>query len=346
MMMAEKQNRTVLVTGASGYIGMHCILKLLQEGYAVRGTLRTPARESKLRETFARHIDADDRLSFVTADLSSDAGWAEAARDCRTILHVASPNPTSLPRDEEAIIRPAVDGTMRVLEAATNAGVKRVVITSSMATVVGGNDPRGKIFTEADWADLDGQVDAYTKSKTLAERAAGEFVAGLPDGKTVELVVINPSYVIGPILDEDIPTSVEIVYRFMTRQMPGIPRIGFELVDVRDLADAHFLAMTAPQAAGKRFLCSAEYYTAEEIAAILQKHFAARGYRLPTRSLPDFLIRLMALFDGGVKRIAPTLGLRFEASSDLLKNTLDWRPRPVEEAIVDTAESLIEFGLV
>ena len=344
-MNEDNQSTSVLVTGASGYIAMHCVLQLLQEGYRVRGTLRTPSREKNLRQAFARHIDADGRLEFVTADLMSDEGWADAAANCRYILHVASPNPPYLPKDEDELIIPARDGTLRVLRAAANAGVQRVVLTSSIAAIIGGHDADERVFSEEAWANTDGEITAYSKSKTFAERAAWDFVKNSPDGQKLELVVINPSYVLGPFLDEDIPLSVEIVGKLMRRDAPGSARIHLPMVDVRDVATAHLLAMTSRQAVGMRFICSVESYWMQEVAIILDKHFAGRGYRIPTRQLPDFFVRLFALYDGSVKRILPSLGKKTEVSSDRLRNTLDWQPRPVEEAIVETAESLIDFGL-
>ena len=343
-MNEDNQPMTVLVTGASGYIAMHCILQLLQQGYKVRGTLRSPAREENLRATFAGHVDVGDRLEFVTADLLSDDMWPEAVAGCHFVLHVASP--TSEPKDEDEAIIPARDGTLRVLRAAAGAGLPRVVMTSSVAAVYRGLEPQQKVFTEDDWSNADLPIGAYSKSKTLAERAAWDFVENLPAGNGLELVAINPSYVIGPLLDEHQPDSVQIVAKLMRRDVPGCPKLGFNLVDVRDVATAHLLAMRAPQAAGKRFICAAEHYWYREIALVLDKHFAARGYRIPTRSLPTFLTRLIALFDTDVKRVAPALGQRTRMSSQRLRSTLNWTPRPVEEAIVDTAESLIEFDLI
>lgn len=345
-MNQEFQSTTVLVTGATGYIAKHCMLQLLQQGYRVRGTLRSPSSEKKLRDTFTQHIDADDRLEFITVDLMSDDGWGDAVRGCHFVLHIASPVPLLEPKDENDVIIPARDGTLRVLQAAANASVQRVVMTSSIDAICQGHDPAGRIFTEEDWANIDATIGAYFKSKILAERAAWDFVNNLPDGKTLELAVINPSFVLGPILDNHIPPSVEIVSRFMLRQVPGCPRSGFNLVDVRDTAAAHLAAMTAPQAAGKRFICSTEFYWTQEIAFVLEDKFANRGYRIPTRLLPDFLVRLFALFDASVKEVADTLGQQLEISSELLRSTLGWRPRPVKDAIIDTAESLIEYGLL
>lgn len=345
-MNAKNAQTTVLVTGASGYIATHCILQLLQQGYQVRGTLRSPAREEGLRQTFARHVDADDRLEFVTADLLKDAGWAEAANGCRYVLHIASPNELDEPKEEDAWIAPARDGTLRLLQAAAGAGVERVVLTSSLGAIASGHDPQGRVFTEEDWSDLNKKIGAYLRSKTVAERAAWDFMANLPDNVSMDLVSINPSYVFGPLLEEDMTTSLEIVARLMRRDVPGLARLGFPIVDVRDTAAAHLMAMTAPQAGGQRFLCNTEFLWMEEIAQILDHEFAARGYRIPTRVLPDALLRFLALFDPALKRVTPSLGKRTDASSERLRSTLGWQPRPVEASIIDTAESLIAFNLV
>lgn len=345
-MNGDVENNTVLVTGASGYIAMHCILRLLQQGYMVRGTLRSPSREQSLRRAFARQVDAEDRLSFVAADLMSDDGWADAVRDCRYVLHIASPNSPNEPKREEAWIAPARDGTLRVLRAAADAGIQRVVMTSSDAAIWRGHDTENRVFTEADWSNTDAQLGAYARSKTLAERAAWEFVHALPTDKMLELAVINPTYVIGPLLDKDRPASVAIVGKLIDREVPGCFRLGFNLVDVRDVASAHLLAMTKPRAAGQRYICTAEFFWMQEISQVLEGHFGDRGYRIPTRMLPDFVLHLAAMFDSSIRRAVPELGLRAEVSSELLRKTLDWRPRPIEEAIVDTAESLIEFGIL
>ncbi len=344
-MNRDFENTTVLVTGASGYIAMHCILQLLQQGYCVRGTLRTASREQNLRQAFARHVDADDRLFFVTADLMSDDGWADAVRDCRYVLHIASPNAPIEPKDEYAWIEPARDGTLRVLEAAAEAGVQRVVITSSDAAVWRGHDTEDRVFTEADWSNLEAKIGAYHRSKTMAELAAWEFVNGLPGGKMLELSVINPTYTIGPLLDRHKPASVAIVSKLLGREVPCCFHLGFLLVDVRDVASAHLLAMTEPRAACQRFICTSEFYWMQEIALVLEEYFGDRGYRIPTRVMPDFVPRLAAVFDGSLKRVIPELGLRAKVSTSLLRNTLGWRPRPVEDSIVDTAESLIKFGI-
>ena len=279
--MSEQE--TVLVTGASGFIALHCVVQLLQAGYQVRGTLRSASREAEVRETVARQVDAGERLSFTTADLTDDAGWADAVANCTYVLHVASPFPAAPPKDENELIVPAREGALRVLRAAANAGVKRVVLTSSIAAVAHGNDGLGNhTFDEDDWSNVDGTLGAYEKSKTLAERAAWDFIAS-DDAKGMELAVINPGAVLGPVLNENLGTSAELVRRLLLRQLPACPRIGFSMVDVRDVASAHIAAMSVPEAAGKRFCCTESHAWIRDIALILDKHFADRGYNTKHR---------------------------------------------------------------
>ncbi len=344
--MKTTRERTVLVTGASGFIAMHCILQLLEQGYTVRGTLRTPSRELNLRKTLASYTDVGERLSFVTADLTKDEGWAEAVSDCMYVLHVASPLPRYNPKHEDELIIPAREGTLRVLKAAVAAGVKRVVLTSSIAAITYGHPKTKTVFDESDWSNTENEINAYPKSKTLAERAAWDFVNDLEGDDSLELVAINPGVVLGPILDEDYGTSGEVVRRLMRRGVPGIPNIGFSVVDVRDVASAHVAAMTTPEAAGHRFCCVTEFVWLAEIAAILQKHFAAQGYKIPTRHLPDFVLRFIGIFSKTVGLIAGNLGRRTDISNNHIREVLDWQPRSLEEMIVDMAESMIKYKVV
>lgn len=340
-MTERADEQTVLVTGASGYIAGHCILQLLQQGYRVRGTLRTPSRAGALRQALLPHVDPGDRLTLVTADLLTDDGWAEAAAGCDAVLHVASPNEEKEPDDELAWIAPARDGTLRVLQAAADAGARRVVMTSSIAAVWPGNDPRGRVFSEADWANTAVKIGAYARSKTEAERAAWAFLEELPPASGLELAVINPGYVVGPMLDDRVPTSAAVVSKLLYAEVPGCFDIGFNLVDVRDVAGAHLLAMTHPDAAGKRFICSSGYLTSQEVALALNEAFGERGYRVPTRMLPNIVLRLAGLFDSTVRRALPELGREVVLSTELLRETLDWQPRPPEEAVIAMAESLV-----
>ena len=335
---------TVTVTGASGYIALHVIALLLDEGYEVRGTLRDMARVEPLRAALARHTEVSN-LSFVAADLTSDAGWDAAMTDCQYVMHVASPVPIVEPKNHEELIAPARDGTLRVLAAASRAGVRRVVMTSSNAAINSGHGGKSS-FTEADWSILGDGTGAYASSKTIAERAAWDFVAGLPVDHGMELVAINPCVVLGPLIDPDGSASIELIRKLVAREVPGCPNLGFTIVDVRDVAAAHLAAMTSPQAAGNRYLCTTEFRWVAEIAQALNQTVGQRGYRVSTRRLPDWLLRCVAVFDPAVRRMAPRLGERQEFDNSAIRRDLNWQPRKVEDSIVDTAESLIELGVV
>lgn len=342
--MAEE---LVLVTGGSGFVGAHCILHLLQAGYGVRTTVRSLAREPEVREMLrVGGVEAGDRLSFAAADLTSDAGWPEAVAGCAYVLHVASPFPSALPRHEDEIIAPARDGALRVLKAARDAGVRRVVLTSSFAAIGYGQAPKNRPFNEEDWTDPNGDdVRAYVKSKTLAERAAWDFIAR--EGGALELSVVNPVGVFGPVLGPDYSTSILLVQRLMDGAMPGLPRLYFGCVDVRDVADLHVRCMTDPAAKGERFLAVAgEFLSVAQIARILKRRMGAAGRRIPAFELPDFLVRLAARRDEAVQQILPELGKRKNGTNEKARRVLSWQPRSNEECLVATAESLVRLGLL
>lgn len=337
----------VLVTGGSGFIAMHCIVKLLERGHRVRASVRSLAREAQVRETLeAAGAHAGERLTFVAADLTSDAGWPEAVAECDFVLHVASPFPLNVPKHEDELIVPAREGALRVLRAARGAGVKRVVQTSSFAAIGYGHPQMDRPFTEHDWTQTDGEgVTAYAKSKTLAERAAWDFMAR--EGGDMELAVVNPVGVFGPVLGADFSTSIEIVKRMLDGQLPAVPRISFGVVDVRDVADLHLLAMTHPDAAGERFLCVAgEFVSMREIGLMLKRRLPDAARRVPTRELPDWLLRVVAVFDKSVGQVVPELGKTKNGVADKARRMLGWAPRTAEDAVAATAESLIRFGLV
>ena len=281
----------VLVTGGSGFIAARCIATLLLNGYRVRTTVRRRSRADAVRTMLSRAgVEPGDRLEFVAADLTSDDGWDDAVAGCENVLHVASPFPLELPSDESELIVPARDGALRVLRAARGAGVKRVVLTSSFAAVGWGQHEPGHVYTESDWTDVDlPDVGAYERSKTLAERAAWQFVN--TEGGGVELAAVNPFGVLGPVLDAHRSTSVELVRRLLNGFVPGVPRVGFGLVDVRDVADLHLLAMTDPRAAGERFLAvSGEPLSMREVGVVLRSRLGFAARRVPTRVLPDFVV--------------------------------------------------------
>lgn len=336
---------TVLVTGASGFIGMHCILQLLEQGHNVRGTVRSLAKADTLYALFQKHAPDASRLKLVEADLLQDRGWAEAASGCDFMLHVASPLPLAEPKHEDELILPAREGTLRVLRAAHQAGVRRVVLTSSVAAVVHGHSNEDIIFDESVWSNPDGKLGAYPKSKTLAEKAAWDFV-NQPE-VTMELATINPSYVLGPVLDaQKTSASAAVVLTILRRDYPAVPRLNLGVVDVRDVAAAHLAAMTVPEAAGKRFICSVDNLWMQEIAQILQTHFGPKGYKIPTRTLPDFLLRLVALFDPTAALVVGGLGKVTHLSNRQIKDVLHWQPHSAEEAVVSMAQSLIDLKAV
>jgi nucleoside-diphosphate-sugar epimerase len=337
----------VLVTGGSGFIGAHCILQLLASGYRVRTTVRALAREADVRAMLkAGGAERAEALSFVVADLWSDAGWPQAVAGCDFGLHVASPLPFGVPKHDDELIVPAREGTLRLLRAARDAGVKRVVLTSSFAAVGYGRKPMQRPFSEEDWTDPNGGgMTAYVKSKTIAERAAWDFVGR--EGGAMELSVVNPVAVFGPVLGPDFSTSIQLVQRLLNGAMPGIPRLSFGIVDVRDVADLHLRAMAHPDAKGERFLAVAgDFMTIQEIAQLLKARMGAVAARVPTRVLPDWLLRLAALVAPSVRQIVPELGKVKNATSAKARRVLGWRPRSNEDAIIATAESLIRFGVL
>jgi nucleoside-diphosphate-sugar epimerase len=338
---------TVLVTGGSGFIGSHAILQLLAAGHNVRTTLRNLKRESDVRTMLkVGGGSSDGNLSFIAADLGNDAGWPEAVAGCDYVLHIASPFPPGVPKHEDDLIVPARDGALRVLRAARDAGVKRVVLTSSYAAVGYGHKPQKAPFDETDWTYLnrDG-LTAYVKSKTIAERAARDFIA--KEGGGLELSVVNPVGVFGPVLGPDYSTSILLVQRLMDGAMPGVPKLYFGAVDVRDVTDLHIRAMTDSAAKGERFLAVAgDFLSMLDIAKILKARMGAAAKRVPTRQLPNWLVRVAALRDPAIKLILPELGKARNATNEKARRLLGWAPRSNEEAIVATAESLVRLGLL
>lgn len=338
-MEAQAAEKTVLVTGGSGFVGSWCLIELLRRGHAVRTTVRDPAREPELRAAIAPQVDAGDRLTVLAADLTSDAGWAEAVAGCDRVLHVASPFPPAQPKDPDELIVPAREGTLRVLRAALDAGVERVVVTSSVAAVSGGRARPDGPLTETDWSDPDNpKLTPYARSKTIAERAAWDLVAERE--ATARLATVNPGAILGPVLSEDRSFSLQAVERLLSG-MPGLPRIGYSFVDVRDVADLHLRAMTAPAAGGERFIAATPFLWMAEVAAILRERLGERAAKVPTRRIPDFLVRAMGLFDPGVRSVAGQLGQKTDLSAGKAESALGWSPRPIEETIVDCAESLL-----
>lgn len=337
----------VLVTGGTGFIGAHCIVQLLQKGYRVRTTVRSLSREEEVREMVREGgAEAGDQLSFVAADLTKDAGWPEAVAGCSYVLHVASPFPPALPQHEDELVVPARDGALRVLKAARDAGVKRVVLTSSFAAIGYGQKLGRKPFNEENWTDPNGDdVRAYVKSKTIAEKAAWDFIAN--QGGSLELAVVNPVGVFGPVLGPDYSTSILLVQRLMDGAMPGLPRLYFGAVDVRDVAALHIECMTNPTAKSQRFLAVAgDFMSIKEIAQVLKRRLGPAARRVPTFQIPDFMVRMAAKRDAAVAQIIPELGKYRNGTNEKARRLLGWTPRSNEDSIVATAESLIRLGLL
>lgn len=336
----------VLVTGGTGFIAQHCMLALLNGGYRVRTTIRTASREMEVRRYLkAGGVEAGDRLSFVIADLGADEGWDRAVAGCTYVMHGASPTPSGHYASEEDWIRPAVDGNLRVLRAARDAGVKRVVLTSAFGAIgVGHAASHRRPFDETDWSDLTGNVAPYQKSKTLSEKAAWDFIAR--EGKGLELSAVNPVAVLGPALGPDYSHSIKIVENLLGN-WTGCPKIHSCFVDVRDVADLHLRAMTHPAANGERFLAtSGEGMWLADVAKVLRRRMGTIGKHATTRVLPNWFVRLASRRNPRLKGLVPMLGVDMSATGEKARRLLGWSPRSPEEAIVATAESLVRLGVV
>ena len=335
----------VLVTGGSGFVGAQVILQLVRAGHQVRTTVRNLTRESAVRAMLkAGGQEPGDSLSFFAADLESDAGWREATAGCDYVVHVASPIPVNAPKHEDELIVPARDGTLRVLRAARDASVKRVVMTSTCGAIYYGHPPQKAPFDETSWTIVNSDLTAYVKSKVIAERAAWDFIAS--EGRGLELSVVNPAGIFGPVLAPDYSSSIELIKRLMNG-MPGAPRIYFGIVDVRDVADLHLRAMAHPSAKGERFIAvSGDSISMVDIARMLRARLGTSARRVPRFQLPDWTVRLAARRDPSVRQLLPLLGKIRNATSEKARRVLGWSPRSNEEALVATAESLIRFGLL
>ena len=337
----------VLVTGATGFIAGHVILQLLDAGHDVFGTARSAAKAKPLSRILSDYAGRPVEIGIIEADLNADAGWDEAVAGMDYVQHVASPFPATMPKDPDGLIGPARDGALRVLKAAKGAGVKRVVLTSSMAAIAyGWGDARPNPLTEEHWSDASDLKDntAYTRSKTVAERAAWDYVNG--EGQGLELAVINPSAVLGPVMSGDLSSSIAIITQLMTGKAPASPRVGFCVVDVRDVADAHVKAMTVPEAAGERFLAAGRFMWMSEVADVLRENFPDYRRKLPKGELPDWLLKAMTLINPPLKAIVPELGRERHCANDKARRILGWTPRVEEESIVESAQSLIDLNVI
>jgi dihydroflavonol-4-reductase len=329
---------TVLVTGGTGFVAGWCIVELLRQGYAVRTTVRSPAREAQVRNAVSSQIDPRDRLTSAVADLTDDAGWGAAMAGCRHVLHIASPLGREAPKDRDALVAPARDGTLRVLRAAVAAGIDRVVMTSAAATA----RQRGSsaVSNETIWADPeDPLLDPYRRSKILAERAAWDYMATTPGGTS--LATILPGAVFGPLLPGTDPASVWVIGNMLKGRPPRLLDLGLSVVDVRDLAAAHVAALTVPSAPGERFLATGTFLWMAEIARMLRDGLGAAADRVPQRVLPNALVNMFALVMPQLRMFRHDLGQRRDADDSKARRVLGFSPRPVEETLFDCAHSLL-----
>jgi len=336
----------VLLTGASGFLGAHTALALLRAGFRVRAGVRDVVTTASRFAAFTPQGERA-RLSFVALDLRRDDGWQAAAAGSRYVVHLASPVPDGPVKNAADVVEPAVEGTLRMLCAARQALVERVVLTSSTAAVIWGQARDGsKTYDEKDWTVVNASVGAYERSKTFAERAAWDYVTGLPEAERFELVTLLPGAILGPLLDRDYSVSGSIVRALLGREFPGVPDLGFALVDVRDVAKMHVAALSLPDAVSKRFILAGPHTPMTEIAAMLARHYGPRGFRVPTRRLPSFLIRVMALWNASAALTAGELGKRQDVSSKLARDLLGFAARSTEEMVVAMADSMIAHGVV
>jgi dihydroflavonol-4-reductase len=342
--MAEGDGKTVLVTGGSGYLAGWCIIGLLQRGYRVRTTVRNPSRERDVHAAVESQVDPGGRLTVHQAELMSDDHWPHAIEGCDYVLHVASPFPPKQPKDPDELIMPAREGTLRVLRMALDHGVKRVVVTSSIAAVRLAKGGEAKVLDETDWTDPDDEsLTPYVRSKTVAELGAWDLVK--ERGDQDRLATVNPGAIIGPVLSDDLSYSLQAIQRLLDGG-PGVPRLGFSFVDVRDVADLEIRAMTSPEGGGQRFIAVTKFLWMAEAGQVLRDRLGERASKVPTRTVPDLLVRGMSLFDPGIRSVLAGLGKKQELTSEKARTTLGWAPRPIEDTIAETAESLIQHGVV
>ncbi|XP_074657492.1 uncharacterized protein LOC141910679 [Tubulanus polymorphus] len=346
--MASSNESLVCVTGATGYIASHIISQLQEQGYRVRGTVRSLENEEKLRTDLeALCPEAEHKIEIVEGDLTKAETWEAAVKDCTYVIHTASPLPATVPKDEKEVVEPAVEGTLSVLKACKAAKVKRVVLTSAVVAISGSvpsSDPE-KVYNEEDWGDPE-KADAYPKSKISAEKAAWDFIKELPDEEKFELAVINPAVALGPVLNGKISTSMEMLKRLLERSIPACPRLNLPVVDVRDVAAAHIKAMTEPEAAGNRHIVINQNIWLREIAQTLSKEFKPQGYGIPTAHCPYFAAWITALFDKNVKNLLPQIGKTMKYDNTRMKEKLGIEPRDINATLLEGCYSMIEKGLI
>ncbi len=343
-MKDSESKELVLVTGGSGYIAVYTMAKLLQKTYKVRATLRTMSRQEEVKSMLAQAgISNFDDLEFIQADLTHEENWLEATTGATYVIHVASPTPATRPDSDDEMVKMAVDGVLNVFRAAKESGVKRIVLTSASGAVLAGHKNRSEIFTEKDWTNLNAPINAYQRSKTRAEQEAWKFAKE----NGMELASVLPVAVMGPVLGKDFSHSNQIIKNMLEGKMKKLLRMGFDYVDIRDVADLHILTMEHPEAAGERFLATAnENLTYKQLAELLKKHFGDKANKVSTQEVPDFVVKIAALFNKDLRMPASFLGQKTACSNEKAKKLLGWQPRPAEDAIIATAQSLFDLGII
>ena len=334
---------TVLVTGGTGFIGLHCLQQLLDKGYKVRTTLRSESRKQEVMEAMKKHSSNCENLEFFIADLLNDDGWKEAVEGSKYVLHVASPFFLGEPENEDVFIKPAVEGTLRVLKACADADVQKVVLTSSFAAVGYGHPREKEVYTEEDWSSVDGEISPYAKSKTLAEKAAWDFVENLEESKKFNLTVINPVAVTGPMLTSDIGSSNDFLLKLISGSMPACPKIHMGYVDVRDVAKAHIFSMTEEKTNGERIIVSENEMFFAEVGKTLNE---AGFKKSPTKEMPNFLVKIMSLFVGELKTLLSALNRKGDIDKTKAKSFFKWDYISTEQSVTETAQQLQDMGLV
>ena len=332
----------VLVTGGSGFIALHCVQQLLDQGYAVRSTVRSESKKQEIIDSMEKHTLNSNNLEIVMADLLQDEGWSEAVAGCDYVLHVASPFILEVPSDEDILIKPAVEGTLRVLNACKENKVKKVVLTSSVAAVAYGHKEQ-KVFNENDWSDTGPGITPYAKSKTLAEKAAWGFVGSLDDDERFDFTVINPVAVTGPMLTSDIGTSNDLLVKLANGSIPACPRTHMGFIDVRDVAKAHIFSMKSEATNNERIIVSDKEMFFVEMGRVLND---AGFKKSPTREMPNLMVRFMAFFIKELSGVVGSLGKKVTTDKSKAKTLFNWDYVPAEDSAIEATEQLVSMGLV
>lgn len=344
-MTPQKLKKTVLLTGATGFIAKHICVQLLDAGYCVRGSLRSLDRADEVHDAVSAHVNdkasIGQDISFVELDLNNDGGWAEAMAGIDVLIHTASPFPMEQPDDEEQLIRPAVDGALRAVKAANAAGIKRIIMTSSSTAIANTAKPADTIYDEDDWSDLSGDIMPYAKSKTVAEKAVWDYVHD--EAPNLQVTMINPGFVLGPALDDNYGTSLQVIERLFEAKEPAVPNFGFSTVHVHDIAKMHVKAIDTPDAIGKRFIGVSSFMWFPEMARVIAAEYP--GKKIPTRIAPNFLIKILGIFDKSIRQqVVPNLGIRKTLSNQRAKDILGIEFIEVDQAVRDAASSIIEHN--